>query len=182
MAAPPEQPIIVLPTGEVLTVADASTPELLVLDSRWPAGAPRTPPHLHPAQEERFTVLEGTVHLRAGSEEIVLHAGDSHAVAAGVAHQGWSADHEDARVRLEFRPALRWLGFVERFAALPPGDAAAAGALVAEFRDVVRFVSEAGPGAARRPAVPASPGAPRSSDAAEERSRSPRRPTGRPRS
>lgn len=137
--------VLVLPvTGEVVTVVDASTPEVLVFESLWPPDARHAPAHVHPAQEERFTVLEGVVHLRAGTDEHVLQAGDSLAVPPGVPHRGRSATGAGARLRLEFRPALRWLAFVERLAALPPEDLAGAGALVRDFADVVRPAAEEG--------------------------------------
>ena len=134
-------PVLVNPfSGEELTVVRGDDPDLLVLESRWPLGQ-RTPPHLHPAAEERFTVLEGEAALRAGSSgEARLARGESYAVAPGVPHVAWNPTDGPVRVRLEFRPALRWLAFVERLCALAPTDGPAAAALAREFSDVVRPV------------------------------------------
>lgn len=125
-------------SGEELTVVRDDDPDRLVLESRWPPGQ-RTLPHLHPAAEERFTVVAGVAALRAGDgTELSLGEGESYAVAPGVPHVAWNPSDGPVRVRLAFRPALRWLEFVERLCALTPADGAEAAALVRAFSDVVR--------------------------------------------
>ena len=125
-------------TGEIVTVVSASDPELLVLETEWPRPGRRAAPHVHPAQEERFTVLSGEAALRAGDEETVLRQGESFAVPPGVPHLAWNPTDDPVRLRLEFRPALRWLEFVERVFALEPGDSEGGRALLEEYGDVVR--------------------------------------------
>ena len=126
-------------TGEIVTVVSADDPELLVLETEWPLPGRRSAAHLHPAQEERFTVLSGEAAIRVGDgEEVRLREGDSYAVPPGTPHLAWNPTEGPVRLRLEFRPALRWLEFVERLFALEPGDGAGGAALLAEYEDVVR--------------------------------------------
>ena len=62
--------------------------------------------HVHPEQEERFHVLEGTMRFRLGLKRIVAHAGDTVVVPAGRAHRFANGGDTTARVRVEVEPAL----------------------------------------------------------------------------
>jgi mannose-6-phosphate isomerase-like protein (cupin superfamily) len=94
-------------------------PDLLVMESRLVGGV-APPPHLHPSQDERFTVLEGTLTASLGDQERILEAGDVLEVPAGTPHQMSG----DARVRWETRPPLRTAEFFEALFALDaPEDA-----------------------------------------------------------
>jgi quercetin dioxygenase-like cupin family protein len=62
--------------------------------------------HVHPEQEERFHVLEGTMKFRLGLRTIVAEAGDSVVVPAGRVHKFANAGDEPARARVEVLPAL----------------------------------------------------------------------------
>ena len=62
--------------------------------------------HVHPEQEERFHVLEGTMKFRMGLRRIVAHAGDTVVVPAGRAHPFANGGDETARCRVEVVPAL----------------------------------------------------------------------------
>jgi quercetin dioxygenase-like cupin family protein len=62
--------------------------------------------HVHPEQEERFHVLEGTMKFRLGMRTIVAEAGDSVVVPAGRVHKFANAGDDTARVRVEVVPAL----------------------------------------------------------------------------
>jgi hypothetical protein len=69
-------------------------------------GTGQMPPlHLHPNQDERFEVLEGTLRAVIEGQELVYEAGASFEVPAGTVHQ-MTAD-PPARMRWEVRPALR---------------------------------------------------------------------------
>jgi quercetin dioxygenase-like cupin family protein len=62
--------------------------------------------HVHPAQEERFRVLDGTMKFRRGLRRIVATAGDTVIVPAGTVHKFANAGDDVARCRVEVVPAL----------------------------------------------------------------------------
>jgi quercetin dioxygenase-like cupin family protein len=62
--------------------------------------------HVHPEQEERFHVLEGTMKFRLGMRTIVAEAGDSVVVPAGRVHKFSNGGDGPARARVEVVPAL----------------------------------------------------------------------------
>jgi hypothetical protein len=63
-------------------------------------------PHVHPEQSERFEVVEGQMRFRVGLRTIVAGPGDVLLVEPGVAHSFANTGAEDARLRVEVRPAL----------------------------------------------------------------------------
>lgn len=114
--------VIVNPvTGETITVLQTSEDtggarlevELLLRpDAFLPAQ------HVHPRQEEAFTVLEGAVRFTSGKHVEVVRPGGSHVVPAGTAH-GWGPDgDEGARVRIVFTPPGSTAHFFETYFAL----------------------------------------------------------------
>jgi quercetin dioxygenase-like cupin family protein len=62
--------------------------------------------HVHPEQEERFHVLEGTMKFRMGLRRIVAEAGDTVVVPAGRVHRFANGGDSTARCRVEVAPAL----------------------------------------------------------------------------
>ncbi len=62
--------------------------------------------HVHPEQEERFHVLEGTMKFRLGMKKIVASAGETVIVPAGSVHKFANGGDEVARCRVEVVPAL----------------------------------------------------------------------------
>jgi quercetin dioxygenase-like cupin family protein len=88
------------------TAADTGG-ELVALDLELPRGR-RVPGglHIHPLQEERFAVIEGTMHFRLGRKRVKAGPGEVVVVAAGVKHDFANAGDTDALVRVEIRPAL----------------------------------------------------------------------------
>jgi len=62
--------------------------------------------HVHPEQEERFHVLEGTMKFRLGMRTIVAEAGESVVVPAGRVHKFANGGDGQARARVEVVPAL----------------------------------------------------------------------------
>ena len=62
--------------------------------------------HVHPEQEERFHVLEGTMKFRLGMKRIVAEAGDTVVVPKGRVHRFENAGDGVARARVEVVPAL----------------------------------------------------------------------------
>jgi quercetin dioxygenase-like cupin family protein len=72
----------------------------LAADGRVPGA------HVHPEQEERFHVLEGTMKFRLGMRTIIAHAGDCVVVPAGRVHRFCNGANQPARARVEVVPAL----------------------------------------------------------------------------
>jgi quercetin dioxygenase-like cupin family protein len=62
--------------------------------------------HVHPEQQERFHVLEGTMKFRLGLRRIVAEAGDTVVVPAGRVHRFSNGGDTTARCRVEVVPAL----------------------------------------------------------------------------
>jgi quercetin dioxygenase-like cupin family protein len=109
-------------SGERITfraTAAQTNGELVAIDLELPAGRRVPGPlHVHPKQEERFEVLEGTMRFRLGRERIVAEAGDVVVVPAGVRHDFANAGPTDARVHVEIRPALEMERMFETAVAL----------------------------------------------------------------
>jgi quercetin dioxygenase-like cupin family protein len=96
-------------TGERFTftsTAASSDGELLAFDFALRPGGAVPMPHVHPEQSERFEVVEGEMRFRVGLRTIVAGPGDVLLVEPGVAHSFANAGAEDARLRVEVRPAL----------------------------------------------------------------------------
>jgi quercetin dioxygenase-like cupin family protein len=111
---PADARVIVNPvSGErvVIRVSGAETDgELLVFDLYLPHGAHVPARHVHPVQEERFTVLAGQMRFRVGrlgQRSILAKPGDTIRVPSGTAHWFGNASAEMAHARVEVRPALR---------------------------------------------------------------------------
>jgi quercetin dioxygenase-like cupin family protein len=90
----------------------SETPELLVMESDYPAGCPSPPPHLHPSQDERFEVLSGAVHAVVDGRSLTLEAGDTLDVPRGTVHEFGGDPERAGTVRWEVRPALRTAEFL----------------------------------------------------------------------
>lgn len=80
---------------------------LLVFDHFLPPGGHVPAGHVHPVQEERFTVLEGRMRFRLGGRTILATPGDSVVVPPGAAHWFGNAGSGVSHARVEVRPALR---------------------------------------------------------------------------
>ena len=96
-------------TGERFTFTDtaASTGgELLAFELALRPGGAVPIPHVHPIQTERFEVVAGLMRFRLGLRRRLAGPGDVVEVAPGVVHGFANAGDEDARVRVEIRPAL----------------------------------------------------------------------------
>jgi mannose-6-phosphate isomerase-like protein (cupin superfamily) len=98
-------------SGERITFRRTSADtggELLAIDLVLPAGR-RVPggQHVHPRQEERFEVLEGTMRFKLGRKRVIAGPGDLVVVPAGQKHDFANVGDVDALVRVEVRPALK---------------------------------------------------------------------------
>ncbi len=96
-------------TGERFTfthTAAGTGGELLAFDFALRPGGAVPLPHVHPIQTERFEVTAGRMRFRVGLRTIVAGPGDVVEVAPGVMHSFANAGEEEARLRVEVRPAL----------------------------------------------------------------------------
>jgi quercetin dioxygenase-like cupin family protein len=96
-------------TGERFTfthTAASTGGELLAFDFSLRPGGAVPIPHVHPIQTERFEVLAGRMRFRVGLRARVAGPGEVVEVAPGVMHSFANAGDEEARLRVEVRPAL----------------------------------------------------------------------------
>ena len=116
--------------------------------------------HVHPAQEERFEVLEGTMKFRLGMRTIEAGPGDVVTVPAGKAHKFLNTGLGRAVARVTVTPALDMERLFETAATLAEdGRVMASGTpkpldlalFVREFKDEVR--GPYSPGALQRAAL-----------------------------
>jgi quercetin dioxygenase-like cupin family protein len=96
-------------TGERFTfthTAASTGGELLAFDFALRPGGAVPIPHVHPIQTERFEVVAGRMRFRVGLRTRIAGPGDVVEVAPGVMHSFANAGDEEARMRVEVRPAL----------------------------------------------------------------------------
>jgi quercetin dioxygenase-like cupin family protein len=96
-------------TGERFTfthTASSTDGELLAFDFALRPGGAVPMPHVHPIQTERFEVTEGLMRFRVGLRTVLAGPGDVIEVEPGVAHSFANAGEQEARLRVEVRPAL----------------------------------------------------------------------------
>lgn len=132
---------------ESVTIRSA-TPEALEVEAEYgPNGSP-PPKHLHPAQDERFRVLEGALRVRVDGVERELGSGEDIEIPRGAVHQMWNPGSAPARVIWETRPAGRTEQWFRELGALQASGRVgrsgmpsplAFGVLLTEYRDVFRL-------------------------------------------
>lgn len=100
-------------SGERIVIRESGAQtggQLLVFDLFLPPGAHVPARHVHPSQEERFTVVAGLMRFRLGRfgrRTILARPGETVLVPVGAAHWFGNAGGEVAHARVEVRPALR---------------------------------------------------------------------------
>lgn len=144
---------------ESLEVRSAGA-EALEVEATYGTGEP-PPKHFHPAQDEHFEVLAGSIRVKLDGRERVLAAGEQIEIARGAVHQIWNPAGEPARVLWRTAPGgrtLQWFRAIDRLhregrvgGKGMPGPLAFA-VLLTEYRDVFRL---AGPDPLLRPALAA---------------------------
>ena len=92
--------------------------ERLVFELELPPGGRVPGGHVHPSQEERFDVLNGTMRFRKGMRRVTAESGDSVVVPAGTSHRFANVGDDTARIRVEVRPALEMERLFETVTAL----------------------------------------------------------------
>jgi quercetin dioxygenase-like cupin family protein len=108
-------------SGERIVIRESGAEtggQLLSFDLFLPPGAHVPARHVHPVQEERFTVVTGRMRFRLGRRTIVATPGDTVLVPAGTAHWFGNVGAGVAHARVEARPALRMEEMFETAAAL----------------------------------------------------------------
>jgi quercetin dioxygenase-like cupin family protein len=96
-------------TGERFTFTDTATStggELLAFELGLRSGGQVPVPHVHPIQTKRFEVLHGHMRFRIRWRTVVAGPGEVVEVKPGLTHGFANAGDEEARVRVEVRPAL----------------------------------------------------------------------------
>jgi quercetin dioxygenase-like cupin family protein len=96
-------------TGERFTfthTAASTDGALLAFDFALRPGGAVPIPHVHPVQTERFEVTAGTMRFRVGLRTVIAEPGDVVEVEPGVMHSFANDGDEEARLRVEVRPAL----------------------------------------------------------------------------
>jgi quercetin dioxygenase-like cupin family protein len=89
-----------------------------VLVEMWVEPGGGVPPHVHPAMEERFTVLSGQPSFLSGRKWQTAAAGDTVVVAAGTRHAYRNGGDEVAHVVCQATPAMSLQEFLEEAAAM----------------------------------------------------------------
>ncbi len=94
--------------------------------------------HVHPLQEERFEVLEGTLRFHIGREERIAKAGDVIVVPSGTPHLPSNIGEVEAHYLMEFRPALNTETFFENaFSMLSARGPQASVGMILEFSELL---------------------------------------------
>jgi quercetin dioxygenase-like cupin family protein len=102
-------------TGERAVVrigTEQTDGKLLVADLYIRPGGAVMGEHLHPALEERFTVLRGRVRFRLSGRTSTAEPGVTLVAPPGAPHDWWNAGAEEALVRVEARPGARFAAFI----------------------------------------------------------------------
>jgi quercetin dioxygenase-like cupin family protein len=84
---------------------------LLRIESVNPPTGIAEPEHIHPRQQSRATLINGTLRFTVDREERRLSPGDTITIPAGTPHYFLNDGDEDAVSIQEFRPALRTADF-----------------------------------------------------------------------
>lgn len=106
----------------VRTSGAATHGELLVFDLFLPPGTQVPSRHVHPNQEETFTILQGVMRFKLGRNTITARSGDTVVVPRGAAHWFGNCGTEEVVARVTARPALRLQEMFEATAAVQTGD------------------------------------------------------------
>jgi quercetin dioxygenase-like cupin family protein len=129
-------------TGERFTFTDtaASTGgELLAFELALRPGGAVPIPHVHPIQTERFAVVAGLMRFRLGLRRRLAGPGDVVEVAPGVVHGFANAGDDEARVRVEVRPALAMEEMLAEVVAMARAGRMTRRGLPRDLRDLARL-------------------------------------------
>jgi quercetin dioxygenase-like cupin family protein len=102
---------------EYTAIAENNDGELVRFNWRSMPGGAITE-HIHPGQEERFTIVSGLAHFTVAGEERTAGPGDTIVVPAGVRHSEGNLGSVEIEGVIELRPALHTKEFHEAIAGL----------------------------------------------------------------
>jgi quercetin dioxygenase-like cupin family protein len=130
-------------SGERITIMERPriTGDALVWDLVLAPGGRVPNSHSHPEQEERFTVLDGTMKFRVGWRRLLARPGDVVVVPPGKVHHFANPGKVPARVLVESTPALLTEAMLETAAALAR-DQQAAGRMLPRPLDLALFMCD----------------------------------------
>jgi quercetin dioxygenase-like cupin family protein len=97
-------------SGERIVIQVSGTEtdgKLLVFDLFLPPGTSVPARHVHPEQEERFTIREGELRFSIGRTTLTARPGQTVKVPQQTAHWFCNSGQTTAHARVEVRPALR---------------------------------------------------------------------------
>ncbi len=109
----------VTPNGErftTLVAASETNGEFVRVDHRIAPGGFVAREHVHPHQEERFQLLEGSLTVRVNGEERLVSAGETVVIPAGTPHQLFNRGDVEVRSISEVHPAGRLSLFFRQMA------------------------------------------------------------------
>ena len=122
--SPSPKEIVNRSTGErivFLRTARETGGALLEMDDFWAQADHHTPEHVHPAMEERWKVIAGSVRFEIDGVTQTAAVGSMIVAPPGTPHSDCNVGSEPAHLRIQMRPALRWQEFIERLFALDLG-------------------------------------------------------------
>ncbi len=134
--------------GVIRIGTDTTGGEVLVVDLYVQPGGAVMGEHLHPAMEERFTMLRGQVEFRLAGRVAIAEPGVELVAPPGTPHDWWNAGPEEALVRIEMRPAARFEAMIRNaFGLAQDGNVNKKGmpnllqlaVFASEFADVMQF-------------------------------------------
>jgi mannose-6-phosphate isomerase-like protein (cupin superfamily) len=147
--------------GDVLKLTPSETVEIrssareaLEVEGNWGPEGSAPPKHFHPAQDEHFEILAGTLRARVDGEQRDLGPGEQLEIPSGAVHQMWNPGSEPARALWRTSPAGRteqWFRAVDSLHREGRTGPLAFGVLLSEYDDVFRLA--AAPAPLVRPAV-----------------------------
>jgi quercetin dioxygenase-like cupin family protein len=109
--------------------ADPDGGEVLHVET-WVEPGGGVPPHVHPAMEERFNVLDGRPSFLTGREWREAGRGEEIVVPAGVRHAFRNRSDGPAHFRCDVRPPSSLQQFLEETAALSRGGYLTGGGMI----------------------------------------------------
>ena len=113
--------------------------QLLVFDLFLPPGGHVPARHVHPIQEERFTIVAGQMRFRLGFRSIVAGPGETVRIPPRKAHWFGNAGAVVSHARVEVRPALRMDELFESSVTISQA-ASVRGARLPHPADLARFL------------------------------------------
>jgi quercetin dioxygenase-like cupin family protein len=108
-------------TGERIVLRQTSAEtngEAVVIECTVQPGGFVAAAHVHPSQDERFEILDGTLAFQLDKQEVAAGPGDRILVPAGMTHRFRNAGAGEAHFVCEMRPALQFEQLLETMFAL----------------------------------------------------------------